>query len=323
MKHIRNISMMVMLFILVVSSPGLFFSCSGGEKSEGAKENGQDAARGEIIVASKIDTEGALLGTIIVQLLRSEGFEVIDKTQFGPTDVMRKAIQNGEIDLYPEYTGNGAFFFSDSEKDVWKDPNKGYETVRRLDKERNGLIWLEPAPANNTWAIAVRKDLAEREELESLEDLGEYLREGGEFKLAASEEFVTREDALPAFEKAYEFDLSRDQLLTFSSGNTAQTEKAAARQTDGVNAAMAYGTDGQLSALGLIVLDDTENVMPIYRPAPLLREEIYSEYPSIEDILVPVFAELDRETLQELNSKIAVEGLSPTDVAKEFLKGLN
>lgn len=314
--------MLVMVFVVVVCAGALFLSCSDGEKSKEAKDGGENAARGKIIVASKIDTEGALLGTIMVQLLRSEGFEVTDKTQFGPTDVMRKAIKNGEIDLYPEYTGNGAFFFSDSEKGVWKDPEKGYETVRRLDKERNGLIWLEPAPANNTWAIAVRNDLATSEGLESLEDLGAYLRDGGEFKLAASEEFVTREDVLPAFEKAYGFDLAKDQLLTFSSGNTAQTEKAAARETDGVNAAMAYGTDGQLAALGLKVLDDTENVMPIYRPAPLLREEIYSEYPSIESILEPVFAELNRETLQKLNSKIAVEGMAPTEVAKEFLKGI-
>jgi osmoprotectant transport system substrate-binding protein len=297
-------------------------SCGGGEATQEKAASGEEEAGKtdmEIVVASKIDTEGALLGSMMVMLLEEEGYRVNDRTQFGPTDVMRKAIQNGEIDLYPEYTGNGAFFFQDSATKVWKDPEEGYETVRRLDRERNGLIWLEPAPANNTWAIAVRKDLAEEQGLSSLADLADFLRSGGEFKLAASEEFVTREDVLPAFEKSYGFELSEDQLLTFSSGNTAQTELAAANKTNGVNAAMAYGTDGQLAALGLVVLDDVNNVMPVYRPAPLVRKEVLEEAPEIENILEPVFARLDRETLQRLNSRIAVEGLAAEKVAEDFL----
>ena len=83
-----------------------------------------------------------------------------------------------------------------------------------------------------------------------MSDMGSYIRGGGEYKLAASEEFVTRDDVLPAFQAAYNFVLSNDQLLTFSGGNTALTEKAASDRTDGVNAAMAYGTDGHLAAFG-------------------------------------------------------------------------
>ena len=300
-------------------------SCGGGEEKEKESAAAQEQAEKtdmEIVVASKIDTEGALLGSMMVMLLEEEGYRVSDRTQFGPTDVMRKAIKNAEIDIYPEYTGNGAFFFQDSPKNVWKDPAEGYETVRRLDRERNGLIWLEPAPANNTWAIAIRQEIAKEEELSTLADLAGYLREGGEFKLAASEEFVTREDVLPAFEESYGFELSEDQLLTFSSGNTAQTELAAANKTNGVNAAMAYGTDGQLAALGLVVLDDVNNVMPVYRPAPLVRKEVLDGAPEIEEILEPVFARLDRETLQRLNSKIAVEGIAAEEVAENFLATL-
>ena len=108
--------------------------------------------------------------------------------------------------------------------------------------------------------------------------------------------------------------------MTFSSGNTAQTEQAAAQQTDGVNAAMAYGTDGQLAALGLRVMDDTANVMPVYEPAPLVRQEVVEQYPEIRDILNPVFSSLDRETLQGLNSQIAVEGKPAEQVAEDYLK---
>jgi osmoprotectant transport system substrate-binding protein len=322
MKRVYHtgVTVLLLVFVLLLGACG----SDGGETKE--KEEGADAAAAEeekegaeIVVASKIDTEGALLGSMMVQLLRQEGFDVTDKTQFGPTDVIRKAIQSGEIDIYPEYTGNGAFFFQDSPRDVWKDPERGYETVKELDLEENGLVWLQPSPANNTWAIAVRRDLSEEADLRTLEDLASYLQEGGEFKLAASEEFVTREDVLPAFEESYGFELSDDQLLTFSSGNTAQTERAAAQGTDGVNAAMAYGTDGQLAALGLRVLDDVNNVMPVYRPAPLVRQEVLDAHPEIEEILSPVFEKLDRETLQRLNSKIAVEGLAAEEVAEEFL----
>jgi osmoprotectant transport system substrate-binding protein len=152
-----------------------------------------------------------------------------------------------------------------------------------------------------------------------MEDIGPYIEEGGRFKLAASEEFVSRPDVLPAFEEAYDFSLSDDQLLVFSGGNTATTIQAAARERDGVNAAMAYGTDGQLSALGLVVLDDTLGVQPVYQPAPLVRQEVVAEYPELRELLNPIFEGLDRETLQALNSAIAVEGRPAPQVAEEYL----
>ncbi len=284
------------------------------------EQEAEESLKGPVVVASKIDTEGALLGKMIVQLLSTNGFEVVDNTEFGPTDVIRRAITSDEIDIYPEYTGNGAFFFPDSPGDVWKDRQAGLETIRELDMAENNIVWLEPAPANNTWAIAVRQDLADEESLDTLEDLGRYVRNDGQFKLAASEEFVTREDALPAFEETYDFDLDDDQLLTFSGGNTATTTQAASRQTDGVNGAMAYGTDGQLPALGLKVLEDSLGVMPVYEPAPIVREEILSDDPEFEGIRNPGFACLDTETLQQVNSQIAVEGRDPSAVAREYLE---
>ena len=104
--------------------------------------------RGPITVGSKIDTEGALLSQIIILMLRDNGFEVVDKSGTGQTPIVRKAIISGEIDIYPEYTGNGAFFFDETDSDIWKDADKGYQRVKQLDKEANNIIWLTPAPAN-------------------------------------------------------------------------------------------------------------------------------------------------------------------------------
>ena len=302
------------ILVLLVSVAAFAYATGTQEETD---------AKGPITVASKIDTEGALLGNMIVHLLEEEGFEVVNNTEFGTTDVIRRAIINGEIDIYPEYTGNGGFFFSDTEGSLWQDAQTAHETVAELDLEENDIVWLEPAPANNTWAIAVRSDLAESEGLETLEDFADYVNDGGEIKLAGSEEFVSRDDALPSFEEAYGFDLSNDQLLVLSGGNTATTIQAAARRTDGVNVAMAYGTDGALAALGLVVMSDSLGVQPVYQPAPIVRQSVIESYPEIEAILEPVFATLDLETLQGLNAQIAVDGRPAGTVAREYLEENN
>ncbi len=277
-------------------------------------------AADKVVVASKIDTEGALLGNMIILMLEKGGIATENRTEFGPTPMVRKAIAAGQIDLYPEYTGNGAFFFGLADDPLWKDSSKGYRKVKELDLKANGVVWLTPAPANNTWAIAGRKDVADKNRVYTLEDFARYVNEGGKVKLAGSEEFVNSAAALPAFQEAYGFTLRKDQLLTLSGGNTAQTEKAAAQGVNGVNFAMAYGTDGQLAALGLIVLEDTKGVQPVYEPAPIVRKEILDKYPKIETILKPVFESLDLVTLQTLNARIQVEGVDAKEVARTYLK---
>lgn len=281
---------------------------------------GTAQAADPVKVGSKIDTEGSLLGNIILQVLDRHGVKTINKVQLGTTQVVRGAITSGELDIYPEYTGNGAFFFNDEHDAAWKNAQAGYEKVKKLDEEKNKLTWLTPAPANNTWTIAVRGDLAQKNKLNSLDDLSAYLKKGGDFKLAASAEFIERPDALPAFQKAYGFTLKQDQLLSLAGGDTAVTIKAAAQQTSGVNAAMAYGTDGPVAALGLQTLSDPKGVQPIYAPAPVIRDAVLKEYPQIADWLKPVFASLDEKTLQELNAKIAVEGMDAKKVAADYLQ---
>lgn len=282
---------------------------------------GTAQAEEPVVVSSKIDTEGAVLGELIIQALEREGIPTENRLQLGATSVVRSALQAGEIDLYPEYTGNGAFFYDMTDSPVWNDAEQAYETVRERDAEQ-GLVWLSPASANNTWAMSIRADVAEENDLVTLEDLAAYLEQGGEFKFAASAEFVESAQALPAFQEAYGFELSDDQLLVLSGGNTAATMRAAAQQTSGVNAAMTYGTDGGLNALNLVVLEDTLGVQPIYQPAPVVRESVLETYPEIEASLDAVFETLDLETLQRLNADVAVNGLSPDQVARDYLDTL-
>jgi len=273
-----------------------------------------------VAVASKIDTEGALLGNMIAELLQAHGIAVVNKVQLGPTKIVRGAILAGQIDIYPEYTGNGAFFFNRETDPAWKNGPAGYALVKQLDAAQNHLDWLAPAPANNTWAIALRRDLAEKAKLATMDEFAKYVSGGGAIKLAASAEFVDSPAALPAFQKAYGFALRQDQLLVLSGGDTAVTIKAAAEGTSGVNAAMCYGTDGQLAALGLAVMADDKGVQPVYEPAPVIRDATLQNHPEIPGILDPVFATLTLERLQSLNARIAVKGEQAKAVAAAYLK---
>jgi osmoprotectant transport system substrate-binding protein len=272
-----------------------------------------------VVITSKIDTEGALLGNMMALVLRAQGIAVDSRLQLGPTQIVRQAMLAGQIDLYPEYTGNGAFFFARENDPAWHDAAQAYALVKQLDRDKNNIVWLAPAPADNSWAIALRRDVAAAQHLTTLADFGRYVSGGGNVKLAASAEFVDSPGALPAFEKAYGFTLARFQLLNLIGGNTSATLRAAAENISGVNAAMAYTTDGALAVLQLQLLTDDKHAQTVYQPAPVIRGAVLAQHPEIERVLDPVFHSLTLERLQQLNAKIAANGDEPTKVAEDYL----
>lgn len=276
-------------------------------------------AQADITVSSKIDTEGGLLGNVIALALEDAGLPVVRRLQLGGTQVVREALLADQIDIYPEYTGNAAFFFNEADSDVWKDASAAYERASELDGETNNIVWLGAAPANNTWAIAVTGPVAEENDLTTMSDFGKWVAGGGEVKLAASTEFVSSPAVLPAMQETYGFTLGDDQTVILSGGDTAATIQAAARGTSGVNAAMVYGTDGGVGATGLVVMEDDKGVQPVYEPAPIVRAEVLEEYPSIVDVLNPIFETLDMTTLQKLNGRIQVGGEGSESVARDYL----
>jgi osmoprotectant transport system substrate-binding protein len=278
--------------------------------------------KGPIVVGSKIDTEGKLLGTIIKLMLEANGFTVVDKIQTGPTDVVRQALINGEIDIYPEYTGSGLLFFKGKpgfDPATFKNPEAGYAYDKTTDLAENSVVWLTPAKANNTWALAVTTTFANANNLKTMSDMAAYVKAGKPTKVAASDEFFNNPDAWPAFAKTYLFDLKPAQRLVLSGGDTAQTEKAVADGTNGVNFGMAYGTDGALSSLGLVVLTDDKDAQVVYWPCPTARKTVTDKYPEIETILAPPFEGLTLQKLQELNGRIQVGGEQADAVARDYL----
>lgn len=273
-----------------------------------------------IVASSKADTEGGLLGGMIVLALEAAGVETRDRTELGGTPIVRAAILAGEIDIYPEYTGNAAFFFNREGDLVWKDAEAAYETARRLDLERNAIVWLKPAPADNGWGVAVRTDVARANGLATLSDFGRWVSGGGAVTLAASTEFIHSASALPSFEKAYGFRMRSDQLISLAGGDTAATLGAAAKGISGTNAAMVYGTDGGLPFSGLVMLQDDRQAQPVYQPAPIVRRAALEAEPRIATILDPIFATLDLETMRRLNGRIQVGGEPARAVAASYLR---
>jgi osmoprotectant transport system substrate-binding protein len=156
----RALKMVALVSALALAAPAAF---------------AQDAVR----VASKIDTEGALLGSMMLEMLDGAGIKTVNKLQLGPTNILRSAIIAGEIDAYPEYTGNGAVFYSSQSDPVWQSADQGYARIKALDGARRNLVWLAPAPADNSWVIVLRKDVATENKLVSLDDFAAWVWCGG------------------------------------------------------------------------------------------------------------------------------------------------
>ncbi|GGJ29245.1 glycine betaine ABC transporter substrate-binding protein [Deinococcus roseus] len=274
-----------------------------------------------IVVASKLDPEAQLLGQIILLTLKDAGFEVTDKTSLGDTGVARKAILSGEIDVYPEYTGNAVYLFPDAKiaEEKAQNPQVIYGLAKELDA-KNGITWLNPANVNNTWALALPAAFARANKISTYTNLATYLNRGGNLKVAGSPEFFNRPDAFQLFENTYGFKLKADQKLLLAGATPLQTQQAAAAGQNGVNAAMAYGTDGTIAALDLVVLKDPKNAQPVYQPSPIIRTEVLKANPKIQTLLNKAFRTLSQTGIQKLNAQIAVEGKPVREVAAAFLK---
>jgi len=252
-------------------------------------------------------------------LLEAHGIPTEDRMTLGATSVVRKALLAGEIDLYVEYTGNAGFFFNRPTDPVWKDLERGYAAGAKLDYDANRIVWLTAAPASNSWALAVRRDVAQANGLESMSDFARWAREGGQVKLACSAEFANA-GTLRSLERTYDFHLEPRQKIVLAGGETAATISAAAARTNRINTAMVYGTDGGIVAADLVILDDDKRDQPVYAPVPIIRESVLQAHPQIREIVRTLMGGLDRATLQQLNARMQIDGESGEAVAADYLQ---
>ena len=304
--------------VLSVAAVGCAGGSSGGGGNVGGGEAGQKVRLSdlEISVGSKEFTEQEVLGQIAIQALEAAGATVEDRTGLAGTNAAREALTSGEIDAYWEYTGTGWITHLGHDEPI-PDGRKQYEAVAEEDLRENGIRWLEPASANNSFAIAVRSEAAGVLGVTSLSELGVLAELRPEdASLCAASEFLGRDDGLPGVERVYDFQLPDDNVVEMEEDEI----YGAIDEGDRCNFGEVFETDGRIRAFDLTLLKDDKGFFPIYNPSLTVREQTMDEYPGISEVFDPITEELDNETLQELNAAVDVDGESAEAVARQFLR---
>lgn len=270
---------------------------------------GNTSSQPLIRVASKDFTEQFILGEMYAQLLEANGFRVERKLNLGGTPIAQKALESNEIDLYPEYTGTG--LLTVLKLPVNTDPAAVYNTVKSEYAARFNLVWLDPAPMNNTQAVAMKRSKAQELGIETISDL---VAQASNLIMVGPPEFQEREDGLPGMRQVYgEFNFkeykSVDPGLRYQAINQGQADVT-----------VAFGTDGEIAAFDLIVLRDDKGLWPPYQVAPVVRKEVLDANPKIAEILNSLAPLLTDEVMQRLNYEVSGKQREPADVAKEFLQ---
>lgn len=264
----------------------------------------------EIVVGGKNFTEQLLMAEMTTQLLEANGYDVDKRDGLGST-ALRSAQENGQIDLYWEYTGTSLITYNKVEERL--SPAETYERVSELDAEK-GLTWLEPSDANNTYALAMREADAEERGIATISELAARIKEGAELDFAVNAEFPRRPDGLIGLQEAYDFDYPRDNLKTMETGLTYQ-----ALNEEQVEVGLVFATDGRIAAFDFQVLEDDKEFFPDYALTPVIRTETLEANPELEGILNELSGKLSDDVMQGLNARVDVERETIEDVSESFL----
>lgn len=264
----------------------------------------------EIVVGGKNFTEQQLLSSMTAQLLEANGFEVDNRAGMGSAAV-RQAMENGQIDVYWEYTGTSLITYNKVEEKLNADET--YARVKDLDAEK-GIVWLEPSAANNTYALAMRKAEAEELGITTLSDLAARVQNENDLTLASNAEWYARPDGFKPLQETYEFDMSRDQVKRMDTGLVYEALK-----NGDVNVGLVFATDGRIPAFDFVTLEDDKGFFPAYALAPVVRDEVLEAHPEIGELLNALSAKLDDATMATLNARVDVDKETIEAVAESFL----
>jgi osmoprotectant transport system substrate-binding protein len=287
-------------FLVMVLSAGALLQACAGLTGQSQKP---------VRVGSKDFTEEFIVGHMYALVLEANGIPVERKLNLGGTPVLHQALLTDQVDLYPEYTGTGLLT-------VLKLPSmtgrqEVYQTVRDEYKKQFDLVWLDPAPMNNTQALAMRKDVAAKYGIRTFSDMAAH---ASELTMIGPAEFEMREDGLPGIQRAYgNFKLERyipvDPGLRYQGLMNGEADVV-----------VAFGTDGQIAAFDLLVLEDDKKLFPPYQIAPVARQQMLDAYPKVAEVLNNLAPLLDDATMQRLNYEVDGRQREPEAVAREFLQ---
>jgi osmoprotectant transport system substrate-binding protein len=286
--------LLIMIAALLVMT--LALSGCGGEKKS-------------VVIGSKDFTESIILGEMFAQLIEGNtDIDVTRKLNMGGTFVCFEAVKNGDIDLYPEYTGTG--LTAQLKMDVITDADEAYQVVaEEFDKQFN-IKWLSPLGLNNTYTLAVTQEVAEEYGVETFSDLAGVSEN---LIFGAEHEFFNRQDGFEGLVEAYDMKFA---------GEPKKMQVALKYQAIGngdMDVTDAFATDGQIIQYNLKILEDDKGFFPPYYVAPIVKNETLEQFPELEEVLNMLAGLVDVATMTELNYRVDVEGESVEAVAADFL----
>ena len=295
--------------ILVAVALVLLTAC--GNVGGGGQKGGGGPA---ITVGSKNFTEQFVLGELYAQTLEANSYTVQRQLNLGSEQIADQALQDGQIDFYPEYTGTALVNLLGYKGENPSTPEATYEEARSRYAERDPAdTMLQYANFNNNYGIFVRRQVAEDQNLSTLDDLAGA---ASGLTFATFSEFQDREDGYPNLIENY------PGLADFKDTVVANDLGLRYQGVENGQADVGVGflTDGQLTSPELTVLEDEKSIWPFYYPAPVVRSDVLDANPGMEDILNAVTATLDVDTIRELNGRVDLQQEDPEDVAKDFLQ---
>ncbi|MGF6953653.1 osmoprotectant transport system substrate-binding protein [Neobacillus sp. B4I6] len=295
------------LFFAVV----MLFSLAACSSSTSNNEGG-DSGKGKVTVGGKDFTEQHILSKITSIYLKENGFDVEEASNMGST-VVRSALENGQIDTYWEYTGTGLVVYQKQE--VETDSNKAYEKVKENDK-KNGIAWLNKANFNNTYAILMKKDTANKLGVKTISDLAKLVEKNPEkLKFASNAEFYARQDGVKGLQKLYGFEFPSKNVVKMDSGLLYNALK------DGqVDVSVGFATDGRIKGFKLVDLEDDKKFFPAYNGAPVVSQKVVDKNPELPKLLNKLADLLDNDTMMSLNYAVDIEHKDVTEVSREWLE---
>jgi osmoprotectant transport system substrate-binding protein len=309
----RKIMLAVAGLLSVVLTSGCALGSSSPDQAAGPAKDG--ALKGVTLnVGSKNFTEQLLLCEVTAQRLESQGATVKRTCGMSSSNAVRTALTSGAIDMYWEYTGTG--WLALQQKDSITDPQALYQKLSALDKQQNNIVWLPPASANNTYALAAKTETAQKLGVSSLSDYAKLAgTDPGSAGFCGASEFLGRDDGWPGLEKAYGFSLPKDKVAVLAEGPIYN----AIAKGNPCNFGEVFATDGRISALGLTVLQDDKKFFPPYNLSLNVKGDVLAKNPKIQDVMDPVSKLLSTSELQKLNAQIDVDGKTPEEVAGKWL----
>ena len=277
-------------------------------------------AAAPLVMATKSFTEQHILSAMTVLWLQKKGFEVVPKRNIATT-IGRNALLNKQIDMVWEYTGTSLIIFNHINQPM--SSQQAYETVKKLDA-RLGLVWLNPAPMNNTYAFAMTRERAEKEGISTMSQLVAKIEQvrktdpDHNWRLGLDLEFSGRSDGMKPLQKTYNLTLDRPQIRQMDPGLVYNVIFFFF-----LDSCVIYTTDGRVKGFNMKVLEDDKHFFPSYNVTPVVRQDVLASHPGLDTALNQLSAQITDEAITELNKRVDIDHQSPETVARDFLKSKN